>query len=125
MIRSCFCLALLLAVFAGGPAYGQCTAGWDAIIGEPAAGGGTDGIVYDIVSFFPRTSSFDWSFLYQPVLSTSAILFLLVGLQLLLLGLVADAILRRIAQHDKPLVPSRGVATTTAALPHAETAQTL
>ena len=56
-------------------------------------------VVYDVASFFPRVSTLDWSILYQPVLSTSAILFMLVGLQLLLVGLVADGVLRRIAQH--------------------------
>ena len=66
-------------------------------------------VVYDVVSVFPRMSTLDWSILYQPLLSTSAILFLLVGLQLLLVGLVADGVLRRIAQHDRPRVPSRAV----------------
>ena len=66
-------------------------------------------MVYDVFSFFPRTSTFDWTFLYQPVLSTSAILFLLIGLQLLLVGLVADGVLRRIAHQQRPLIPSRAI----------------
>jgi len=66
--------------------------------------------VYDIITFFPRAApaGADWSFFYQPVLSTTAILFLLVGFQLLVVGLVADAVLRRIAQ-PQTLVASRAV----------------
>jgi hypothetical protein len=65
--------------------------------------------IYDVVTFFPRTATTSWSLLYLPVLSTSAILFLLVGLQLLLVGLVADGVLRRIAQQQTSLTPSRAV----------------
>ena len=67
---------------------------------------------FDIVALFQRTSTFSLSLLYQPVLSTSAILLLLVGLQLLLIGMVADGILRRIVYHNKPLVPSRAIEST-------------
>src|SRR5581483_4862849 len=63
-------------------------------------------VVYDIASFSLRTGTFNWSLLYQPVLSTSAILLLLVALQLLLIGMLADGILRRIALHNEPLVSS-------------------
>jgi hypothetical protein len=63
-------------------------------------------VVFDIVALFPRSATLGWSLLYQPVLSTSAILLLLVGLQLLLIGMVADGVLRRIAQYNSPLVPS-------------------
>lgn len=73
------------------------------------AGLGVLKILFDIVSFYPRTGAFSWSFLFQPVLSTSAVLFLIVGLQLLLIGMVADGALRRIAQHNGPLVPSHGI----------------
>lgn len=64
---------------------------------------------YDIVTVFPRAASLDWSLLYQPVLSTSAILLLLVGLQLLLIGMVADGVLRRIGQYSRPMVPSHAI----------------
>jgi glycosyltransferase involved in cell wall biosynthesis len=66
-------------------------------------------VVYDIVSFIPRTGHFDWSMFYQPVLSTSAILLLLVGVQLLLIGMLADGVIRRIGLHNAPLVASHGV----------------
>jgi glycosyltransferase involved in cell wall biosynthesis len=68
---------------------------------------GVGKVIFDIVALFPRTSTHGWSLLYQPVLSTSAILLLLVGLQLLLIGMVTDGVLRRIAQHNGPSVPSR------------------
>lgn len=61
---------------------------------------------YDILSLFGRTSARGIELLYQPVLSTSAVLLMLVGLQLLLVGMVADGVVRRIAQHNRPLVPS-------------------
>ncbi len=66
-------------------------------------------VAFDVLSFIPRTGTLDWSFIYKPVLSTSSILLLLVGLQLLLIGMVADGALRRIAQHNGPLAPSRGI----------------
>jgi glycosyltransferase involved in cell wall biosynthesis len=76
-----------------------------------AAASGALGVlktIYDVISFFPRSASSGWSILYQPVISTTAILFLLAAFQLLVVGLVADAVLRRIAQHHT-LVPSRAV----------------
>jgi len=73
------------------------------------AGLGALKVLFDILSYIPRTGEFSWSFLFQPVLSTSAVLLLIVGLQLLLIGMVADGALRRIAQHNGPLVPSHGV----------------
>jgi hypothetical protein len=66
-------------------------------------------VVFDVVSLVPRYDGLDWSLLYQPTISTSAVLLLLVALQLLLIGMVADGVVRRIAQHHRPLVPSHGV----------------
>ena len=71
-------------------------------------------VLFDIMALFPRTSAIGWSLLYQPVLSTSAILLLLVGLQLLLIGMMADGVLRRIAQYNRPLAPSYAISTTDA-----------
>jgi glycosyltransferase involved in cell wall biosynthesis len=70
---------------------------------------GTAKVIYDIVTLFQRAPALEWSLLYQPVLSTSAILLLLVGLQLMLIGMVADGVLRRISQNNKPLVASRAI----------------
>lgn len=66
--------------------------------------------IYDIFAVIPRTGGNPLGIFYLPVLSTTATLFLLVGFQLLLLGLIADAILRRINQ-SRALVPSRAVTT--------------
>ena len=78
-------------------------------------------VVYDIVTVFPRASGFGWSLLYQPVLSTSAILLLLAGLQLLLIGMVADGVLRRLGQYNPPVAPSHALlALELAADPHPE-----
>jgi hypothetical protein len=66
-------------------------------------------VIYDIATVFLRTPTLGWSLLYQPVLSTSAILLLLVGLQLLLIGMVADGVLRRISQQNRPMVPSHAI----------------
>ena len=70
---------------------------------------GTAKVIYDIATLFQRAPALEWSLLYQPVLSTSAILLLLVGLQLMLIGMVADGVLQRISQNNKPLVPSRAI----------------
>jgi glycosyltransferase involved in cell wall biosynthesis len=62
--------------------------------------------VSDIVQFFLHRASPELSMFYSPVLSTTALLLLMVGLQLLVVGLVADGVLRRIAQQSRPLLPS-------------------
>jgi len=66
-------------------------------------------VVFDIVSIYPRTHRLGWSIIFEPVLSTSAILLLLVALQLLLIGMVADGVIRRIARHSTRLVPSQAI----------------
>jgi hypothetical protein len=66
-------------------------------------------LVSDVVAMIDRDGGLSWSFLYQPVVSTSAVLLLLIGLQLVLMGMVADGVLRRVAQHQRPLPPSRAV----------------
>jgi glycosyltransferase involved in cell wall biosynthesis len=66
-------------------------------------------VVFDVLSFGPRTGSFNLSILFQPVLSTSAILLLLAGLQLLLFGMVADGLFKHVATHETPLVRSHAV----------------
>jgi glycosyltransferase involved in cell wall biosynthesis len=66
-------------------------------------------VLYDVVSFSLRTGNFGWSMLYQPVLSTSAILLLLVGLQVLFFGMLADGIIRRIALYKEPLAASHAI----------------
>ncbi len=66
-------------------------------------------IVLDIFGLFQRAEIFRWSLIFQPTLSTSAVLLLLVGLQLLLIGMVADGLLRRISRSNRPLIPSHAI----------------
>ncbi len=62
--------------------------------------------LYDIAALFARSPVRDWTLLLQPVLSTSAVLLLFVGLQFLMIGMMADGVVRRIGQHNRPLAPS-------------------
>lgn len=64
---------------------------------------------YDIIALFLRYSSLDVSLFYQPTISASATLLLLAGFQLLLIGMVADGVVRRIGQHNRQQVPSHSV----------------
>jgi glycosyltransferase involved in cell wall biosynthesis len=66
-------------------------------------------VLFDVLSFGPRTGSYGISLIFQPVISTSAILLLLAALQVLLFGMVADGLIRRIARHGPPLIRSRGL----------------
>ncbi len=63
---------------------------------------------WDVGSLFARHSAIGWHLAFEPALSTSAIMLLTAGLQFLFVGMVADGVLRRIAQHNQPLVPSHG-----------------
>jgi glycosyltransferase involved in cell wall biosynthesis len=63
----------------------------------------------DVVGLFSRTPVRSWSLLFQPTLSTSAILLLMLSFQLLLVGMVADGVLRRIAQRNRLPAPSHAV----------------
>jgi glycosyltransferase involved in cell wall biosynthesis len=67
--------------------------------------------ISDLYFFFQRTPSPGISLLDQPVLSSSSMLMLLTGLQLLVVGLVADGVIRRIAQQAVAQVPSRAIRT--------------
>jgi glycosyltransferase involved in cell wall biosynthesis len=66
--------------------------------------------LYDVITLFLRAQTVAPSLLYEATLSTSAIFLLMVGLQFLLIGMVADGLVRRIGQHNRPPVPSRAVA---------------
>ena len=82
-------------------------------------------VVFDVVGLFARNPERGWSLLFQPTLSTSALLLLLLALQVLLVGMVADAVLRRISQPLRRLAPSHAVRVreTTAVSPE-DTAET-
>lgn len=66
-------------------------------------------VMYDIATSSLRHPGEEWSVFYTPVLSTSAILLLLIGLQFLLIGMVADGVVRRIALHSGPMAASSAV----------------
>jgi glycosyltransferase involved in cell wall biosynthesis len=66
-------------------------------------------VAFDVVGLFARTTVRTWSLLFQQTLSTSAILLLLLAFQLLLVGMVADGVLRRIAQRNRLPAPSHAV----------------
>ena len=66
-------------------------------------------VALDVVGLFARTTVRSWSLLFQPTLSTSAILLLMLAFQLLLVGMVADGVLRRIAQRNRLPAPSHAV----------------
>lgn len=78
-------------------------------VGTTFLGVGFLKFAFDIVALFRRAPVLEPSLMFQPVLSTSAILLLLLGVQMLLIGMVADGVLRRIAQRNLPLVPSRAI----------------
>jgi glycosyltransferase involved in cell wall biosynthesis len=63
----------------------------------------------DVVTVFSRAPSIDMSILQQPIMSTSSVLLLLGGLHILLIGMVADGVLRRIGQGSRDLAPSHAV----------------
>lgn len=65
-------------------------------------------MIYDVFALFARASDAGWELLLQPVLSTSAVLLLFVGLQLMILGMVADGVIRRIGQLNRRQAPSHG-----------------
>jgi glycosyltransferase involved in cell wall biosynthesis len=70
---------------------------------------GTVKVIYDLVTLFFRYPALDLTIFYQPAISTSAVLFLIVGFQLLMVGMMADGLVRRIGQNNRSLTPSHGV----------------
>jgi glycosyltransferase involved in cell wall biosynthesis len=65
-------------------------------------------VVFDVTVAVIRHGGFSWSLFSEPVISTSALLLLLGSYQLLLIGMVADGLIRRIARHNQPRVLSHG-----------------
>jgi len=65
--------------------------------------------IFDVITLFFRAQTVSSELLYSATISTSAILLLMVGLQFLLIGMVADGLVRRIGQHNRPPAPSHGV----------------
>jgi hypothetical protein len=65
--------------------------------------------IIDILTVYSRTAVVDIAAMQQPMLSMSAVFLLLGGLHILLIGMVADGVLRRIGQDNKHLAPSHAV----------------
>ncbi|CAN5587455.1 glycosyltransferase family 2 protein [soil metagenome] len=65
-------------------------------------------VIYDVVTLFLRAPTLNVSLLYQPTISGSAILLLLVSIQFLLIGMMADGVVRRIGQNNRAQAPSHG-----------------
>jgi glycosyltransferase involved in cell wall biosynthesis len=65
--------------------------------------------IADLATVLSRAPALDLSLFQHPMLSVSAVLLLLVGLQILLIGMVADGVLRRIGQGNRDLAPSHAV----------------
>lgn len=63
--------------------------------------------IYDIWALFARNPGAGWTLILQPVFSTSALLLLFVGLQFMMIGMMADGVVRRISQYNRPLIPSK------------------
>jgi glycosyltransferase involved in cell wall biosynthesis len=63
----------------------------------------------DITVAVLRHGGFSWNLFSEPVISTSALLLLLGSYQLLLIGMVADGLIRRIARNNQPRVLSHGI----------------
>ena len=63
----------------------------------------------DSATVLSRAPVWDLSLFQHPMLSVSAMLLLLVGLQILLIGMMADGVLRRIGQGNRNLAPSHAV----------------
>ena len=65
--------------------------------------------IADLATVLSRAPVWDLSLFQHPMLSVSAVLLLLVGLQILLIGMMADGVLRRIGQGNRDLAPSHAV----------------
>ena len=65
--------------------------------------------IADFLTVYLRMPIVDISAMQQPMLSISAVFLMLGGLHVLLIGMVADGVLRRIGQDGRRLVPSHAV----------------
>jgi hypothetical protein len=64
---------------------------------------------FDIAAAIIRHGGISWALFSEPLLSTSALLLLLGSYHLLLIGMMADGIIRRIARHNQPVVLSHRI----------------
>lgn len=70
---------------------------------------GTLKTVFDIIAMFEKYQLINLELLFKPVISTSAILLILCGLQLILIGMVSDALLRRFPRYHRQTDPYQEV----------------
>jgi glycosyltransferase involved in cell wall biosynthesis len=63
---------------------------------------------FDINAAVRRHGGWAWTLVFDPLMSTSALLLFLAAFQLLLIGMMADGVIRRIAHHGQPRALSRG-----------------
>ncbi len=66
-------------------------------------------VAFDIGAAVVRHDGFSWAILSDPLLSTSALLLLMGSYHLLLIGMMADGVIRRIARHNQSRAISRAV----------------
>jgi glycosyltransferase involved in cell wall biosynthesis len=66
-------------------------------------------VAFDITIPILRHGGFSWAILSEPILSTSALLLLMGSCQVLLIGMMADGVVRRIGQHNQPRVLSHRI----------------
>lgn len=85
------------------------------VYGPLAAISGSLGLgkaVYDVFVFLNAAAAMGWATLpTRPVFSTTALLLLFVALQFLMIGMVADGVISRIAQTARSPLASQGVVT--------------
>lgn len=66
-------------------------------------------VAFDLTAAVMRHQGFSWEIVAEPVISTSSLLLLLGSYQLLLIGMVADGLIRRIANHNRTKASSHGI----------------
>jgi glycosyltransferase involved in cell wall biosynthesis len=66
-------------------------------------------VLFDIVAAVVKHGGLSLGLLAEPILSISALILLLGSLQMLLIGLAADGLIRLFFRHNQPLVLSHGV----------------
>ena len=76
--------------------------------------------IYDIAAAFARYPDPIKGLFIEPVLSTSAVLLLFIGVQLLMIGMMADGVIRRIRQSNRSQAPSHGAYSVEITRPEAE-----
>lgn len=64
-------------------------------------------VFFDVIAMLRKHEILDWSIIFAPVMSTSALLLLITGFQFLIIGMVCDSFIKRITRECEPLLPSQ------------------